>query len=64
VREFAESDYGQNIGWLYSHVGVSGPTEFGRLPLEDQLYWDAFLKEHIRRVNDGEQSLNGGFGGL
>ena len=57
MREFAASDYGQNIGWLYSHVGVSGPTEFGRLPLEDQLFWNSWCEETVKRADDGKMSL-------
>lgn len=49
---FAESTYGQNVGELYSHANVSGPTEFGELPLEDRLFWNAFLDEKLRRLTE------------
>jgi hypothetical protein len=55
IAEFAQSDYGQNLGWLYSHVGVSGPTEFGRLPLGDQRYWIEWYEEAVKRADDGDK---------
>lgn len=35
---------------MYEKAGVSGPTEFGELPLSDKLYWNAWLNEHARRT--------------
>ena len=57
IRQLAQSNYGQNRGHLYSHVGVSGPTEFARLPLEDQLFWDSWFEEACRRADERDTSL-------
>lgn len=35
---------------------MSGPTEFGELPLEDRVFWNRFLEEKIRRMEEEKEN--------
>lgn len=55
---FARDDYGQYVGELYRAVGVSGPTEWGALPPEDKLFWEAWFAERSDRSAEELDQLN------
>lgn len=42
---------------MYEQAGVSGPSEFARLPKPDRHFWNAWIAEAAERAAERNRSL-------
>lgn len=49
------------MGELYTMLGLADPREFGNLPEDIQLFWEAWLEERIERTQDRQNEMVAGF---